>query len=70
MAYKEYKVIHVQESGCGTIFLGAAAIPITKMEATLNKAAAEGWQVVFQLVEKRRMMLFWTRESVVVTLGR
>ena len=70
MAYKEYKVINIMEGGLGTVFLGASSIPIAKMEATLNKEAAEGWQVVFQVVEKKRFLLFWKREAVVVTLGR
>ena len=54
----------------GAIFLGASSIPIKKMETMLNKEAAQGWQVVFQLVERKRLMLFWTREAVIVTLGR
>ncbi len=70
MTYKEYKVIHVLEGGLGTIFLGASGIPIAKMEATLNKEASEGWQVVFQVVEQKRLLLFWKREAVVITLGR
>jgi len=54
----------------GTIFLGASGIPIRKMEATLNEHAASGWQVVFQVIEKKRFLLFWQREAVIVTLGR
>jgi len=70
MAYKEYKVIMVVESGLGTIFLGAAGIPIKKMEAALNKEGAEGWQMVFQIVEQKRFLLFWKREAIIITLGR
>mgnify|MGYP000873022481 CR=1 FL=1 len=70
MQYKEYKVIHVVEGGLGTIFLGASGIPIKKMETTLNKEAAQGWSVVFQLVEQKRFLLFWKREAVIITLGR
>jgi hypothetical protein len=70
MPYKEYKVIHIVEGGLGTIFLGASGIPIKKLEAMLNKEAAEGWQVVFELVEQKRFMLLWQREAVIVTLGR
>ena len=70
MAYKEYKVIHILEGSLGTIFLGASGIPIAKMEATLNKEAADGWQVVFQIVEQKRLLLFWKREAIVLTLGR
>jgi len=70
MTWKEYKVIHILEGGLGTIFLGASGIPIAKMEATLNKECADGWQVVFQVVEQKRLLLFWKREAVVITLGR
>ena len=52
MAYKEYKVLHIMEGGCGTIFLGSSGIPIKKLEAELNKEAADGWQLVFQTIEK------------------
>jgi len=70
MSYKEYKVIHVAEGGFGTIFLGASGIPIKKLEVALNKAAAEGWTLVFQIVEQKRFLLFWKREAVILTLAR
>ena len=70
MSYKEYKVVHIVEGGCGTILLGASGIPIKKMEVTLNELASQGWQVVFQVIEKKRFMLLWAREAVIVTLGR
>jgi hypothetical protein len=70
MAYSEYKVVHIVEGGCGTILLGSAGLPVKKMETTLNKEAADGWQVVFMVVEQKRFLLFWTRESVIITLGR
>ncbi|MBF0141635.1 MAG: DUF4177 domain-containing protein [Magnetococcales bacterium] len=68
--FKEYKIIHIVEGGCGTIFLGASSLPLQKIEAELNSQAAQGWQVVFQIIEKKRFLLFWTREAMVVTLGR
>ncbi|MBF0272468.1 MAG: DUF4177 domain-containing protein [Magnetococcales bacterium] len=68
--FKEYKVLHVVEGGCGTIFLGASGLPLQKMEAELNRLAAEGWQLVFQVIEKKRFALFWTREAVIITMGR
>ena len=70
MTYKEYKVLHIVEGGCGTILLGASGIPIKKMEVALNEMAAQGWEVVFQVIERKRFLLFWTREAVIVTLGR
>ena len=36
----------------------------------LNALAAEGWQVVFQVLEQKRFWLFWKREALIVTLGR
>jgi hypothetical protein len=68
--FREYKVVSVYESGLGTFFLGAAAIPVKKMEMVLNREATEGWQVVFQVVEQRRFLLFWKRETIIITLGR
>ena len=32
--------------------------------------AAEGWQIVFQVIEQKRFWLFWTRETIILTLGR
>ncbi|NQY21206.1 MAG: DUF4177 domain-containing protein [Campylobacteraceae bacterium] len=70
MTYKEYKIIHIVEGGIGTIILGASGIPIKKMEIALNKEVSQGWQVVFQIVEKKRFLLFWSREAIIITLGR
>lgn len=70
MQFKEYRVIVITEGGCGTILLGSSGLPIETIEITLNRYAAEGWQVVFQVVEKKRFWLFWQREALIVTLGR
>ncbi len=70
MTYKEYKVVHLVEGGLGTIFLGASGLPIEEMEMLLNREATDGWQVVFQIIEKKRFFLFWEREAVIITLGR
>lgn len=68
--YSEYKVVHIAEGGCGTILLGASGMPLKKMEAELNALAADGWQVVFQVIERKRYLLFWNREAAIITLGR
>jgi len=68
--YKEYKVLHIVEGGLGTIFLGSSGVPIKKMEAALNENASSGWQLVFQVIEKKRFLLFWQREAVIITLGK
>ena len=70
MRFTEYRMLHIVEGGCGTIFLGASSLPLKKIEAALNLAAADGWQVVFQLIESKRYLLFWQREAMIVTLGR
>ena len=68
--FKEYKVVRISESGCSAIFFGSANLPLKKIEKTLNDAAKEGWHVVFQVVENKRTLLLWSRESLVVTFGR
>ncbi|TKB48950.1 DUF4177 domain-containing protein [Ferrimonas sediminicola] len=68
--FNEYKVIHIAEGGCGTLLLGSSGLPLKRVEATLNEEAAQGWQLVFQVIERKRYMLFWEREAVIVTLGR
>jgi hypothetical protein len=68
--FKQYKVVHIVEGGLGTIFLGASGIPIKKMEVALNEHAAGGWQMVFQIIEKKRFLLFWQREAVIITFGK
>lgn len=68
--FKEYKVIRINENGCATIFLGASILPTDLIEKRLNQEAAKGWQVVYEVVEQQRFLLFWTRESLIVTLGR
>ncbi len=70
LRYKEYKLVHIAEGGCGTLLLGSSGLPLKKVEAELNALAAQGWQVVFQVLEMKRFWLFWQREAVIVTLGR
>ena len=67
---KEYKVITIEEGALGTIFLGSSKIPVKNMEKVLNEYGDEGWNLEFQLIEQKRMLLFWKRESVVITLSR
>jgi hypothetical protein len=68
--FKEYRIEIVAEGGCGALLPGASGLPIKKLEATLNQAAAEGWELAFQVIERKRYLLFWTRETVILTLGR
>jgi len=68
--YKEYKILRISEGGCSTLLFGSANIPEKKLEQELNAHAANGWSVVFQVTERTRFLLFLSRESVLVTLGR
>lgn len=68
--FSEYKIVIVSEGGCGTLLLGSSGLPVRKLEATLNEHAADGWQLAFQVIEHKRFWLFWTRETVILTLGR
>ena len=67
---KEYTLNSVEEGAIGTLFLGASRLPLAKVESTLNKYAREGYEVAFQIVEQKRFLLFWTRESMLITLVR
>ncbi|MCK7459446.1 DUF4177 domain-containing protein [Idiomarina aminovorans] len=68
--FTEYKVVHIAEGGCGTLLLGSSGLPLKKIESTLNQEAADGWQLVFQVIEQKRFWLFWSREAAILTLGR
>ena len=67
---KEFKIEVVTEGALGTIFLGSSSLPIKKMEALMNLYGQQGWDVSFQLIEHRRLLLFWNRESAVITFSR
>ena len=70
MNFKEYRVIRIAEGGCGTILLGSSIISLSTIELVLNREVQQGWQVVFQIIESKRFLLFWEREAMIVTLGR
>lgn len=70
MAYREYKVEIVTESGCSTLLFGASAFPAERLGHYLTEQAKDGWQLAFMVVETRRFLLFWAREAVIITLGR
>ena len=60
MIKKEYKVEVVKEGALGTIFLGSSKMPLRKMEEVMNRYGEDGWDVEFQLVEKRRLLFLWS----------
>lgn len=70
MKYTQYKVVEIHEGVLGTLLLGSSKLPIKEIENEINKYAADGWSVVFQVIESKRVFLFWQRESMILTLGK
>lgn len=68
--YSQYKIEVIEESGLSTLLVGSAKLPISKIQKVFNENAKYGWQVVFQIVERRRFLLFWSREAMIVTFGK
>ena len=67
---KEFKIEVVTEGALGTLFFGASKLPIRKMQDVMNSYGAQGWDVAFMLIEKKRMLLFWEREAAIITFSR
>ncbi|MBP7927813.1 DUF4177 domain-containing protein [Patescibacteria group bacterium] len=67
---KQYKIELVNESALSTILLSSGRIPEKQLELVLNNYGAEGWSMDFMVIEKRRLFLFWARETVVLTFSR
>lgn len=70
LGFLEYKGIHIVEGGLGIMLLGESGMLLKKMETALNREAAEGGSVAFQIVEQKCFLLFWKREAVIITMGR
>lgn len=66
----KYKVVEVAESGLSVIFLGSSSIPLQKVEMELNKQGAEGWELAFQVVEKKRFLLFWSVDRLILSFRK
>ena len=66
----EYKIISIHENGCSTILFGSAKLPLEKITKVMNDNAKDGWRVNFQIIELKRLFLFWSRESMIVTFER
>ncbi len=70
MAKKQYKVEVVKEGAIGTLLVASSKMPVKKMEEVMNKYGEEGWNMDFMVLEKRRLLLFWTREAAVITFSK
>jgi len=67
---REFRVELVSEGWFSVLFLGHASIPTQKMTEVLNRYGADGWDLAFQLIERRRFLIFWTREAAIITFSR
>jgi len=68
--FTQYKLISVSEGALGTIFAGSSALPMQKIQDAINREAQAGWQVVFEVIEQKRLLIFWQRETMIITLGK
>lgn len=66
----KYKVVEVAESGMSVIFLGASSLPLQKVELELNRMSSQGWSLAFQVMEKKRFLLFWNIDRMVLTFQK
>jgi hypothetical protein len=49
------------------IFLGASSLPLQKVEMELNRMSSQGWSLAFQVMEKKRYLLFWNVDRMILT---
>jgi len=70
MTKKMFKVEVVSEGGLGTVLLGASSLPVSKIEAVLNQYGYQGWDLSFMFVEQKRFLLFWKRETALITFSK
>ena len=66
---KEYKIEIVKEGALSTLLFGSVNF-LQKMTDVMNAYGKEGWDISFQLIEKHRLLLFWSREAVIITFSR
>lgn len=66
---KQYRVEVIEEGILGNLLVGASKFPIKKLEAFLNEASKEGWELEFMIKESRRKFIF-SVEAAIVTLSK
>jgi hypothetical protein len=52
------------------MLLGSSKLPLAKAEKIMNNYGNNGWEVAFQIIEKHRLFLFWSREALIITFSR
>ncbi len=67
---KEYKVLVYREPLLGSLILGESKVNPVKFTEFLNMNAKEGWRVVTMERERRRELLFFSREAYLVVMEK
>lgn len=67
---KECCVAIYKEGFIGSFLFGQSKANSNKMGRFLTGYTTEGWEVKTMSIEKRRMLLFWSREAYVFILER
>jgi len=62
-----YKVDRLSEGVLSSVLLGSANIDERKLEDHINTRAAQGYRLVFQVLEQKRTLLLGKRESLILT---
>ncbi len=52
------------------MLLGSSKLPVKKMEKVMNQYGYQGWDVSFMLIEKKGFLLFWERETAIITFSK
>ncbi len=66
----EYQVIIYTESAVTALLPGGGRVDPERFAAFINGHARRGWKVVTMEREKRRTLLFWSREAFLVVMER
>lgn len=69
-AGSKYSVEVIAEKGLSFFLFGQSNIPVNELTEVLNRYAARGWSMDFMFTERRRFLLFWGREAVIVVFQR
>ena len=67
---REYKVIVYREPLLGSLILGESKVNPVKFTEFLNSNAKEGWRVITMERERRRELLFFSREAYLVVMEK
>ena len=67
---KEYMVEIIKEGALWSILFGQGKLQFKKMVRVMNDYGEKGWNVTFQLIERRRFLFFWSREAAIITFTR